>query len=137
MRIFNKNRFVVWIFECVLSLIALLNSLVIFDTKLLILGIIVAFIGIASVARSLSQEDSERDRIEKLDERNVLILVKIKSTLMSILRSIIIGLIFLLLIVYSYTKNESLIIALLPLFLLIIIMFFAEIILTFYYEKKL
>lgn len=137
MRIFNKNRFVVGIFECVLSLIALLNSLVIFDTKLLILGIIVAFIGIASVARSLSQEDSERDRIEKLDERNVLILVKIKSTLMSILRSIIIGLIFLLLIVYSYTKNESLIIALLPLFLLIIIMFFAEIILTFYYEKKL
>lgn len=137
MRIFNKNRFVVGIFECVLSLIALLNSLVIFDTKLLILGIIVAFIGIASVARSLSQEDSERDRIEKLDERNVLILVKIKSTLMSILRSIIIGLIFLLLIVYSYTKNESLIIALLPLFLLIIIMFFAEIILIFYYEKKL
>lgn len=81
MKIYNKNNFFLGLFFCLLGIAMLIASIWKgFDIKGSLIMVLCLFFGIGILIRSLSAGLSREDKISELDERNLLVKIKSRST---------------------------------------------------------
>ena len=81
MKIYNKHNFSLGLFFCLLGIAMLIASIWKgFDIKGSLIMVLCLFFGIGILIRSLSAGLSREDKISKLDERNLLVKIKSRST---------------------------------------------------------
>ena len=137
MKIYNKKGFLSGAFLTLLG-VSLICIVILgdFTLKRILLSALCLYFGIETIIRSVSKELSKKDKLEKRDERNILVTSKAQSTAFQITRisAFVLGLLFVIASQTSATENIT--------FLGVGLLFasgfalLAELICTIYYEIK-
>ena len=133
MKIYNKKGFFIGIAELILFVFCIIITE--FDWKLLILGIAVGLFGIVSISNSLSKEATDREQIEKEDERVNLVKLKAKAKISDIISWILFLATAAGMIAYGVTNNQGFVFMFIGSGIPLSIYWIGHIIATIYYEK--
>ncbi|MFQ9015264.1 MAG: hypothetical protein ACLR6S_15125 [Lacrimispora saccharolytica] len=135
MKIYNKKGFFIGIAELILFVFCIVTIITEFDWKLLILGIAVGLFGIVSISNSLSKEATDREQIEKEDERVNLVKLKAKAKISDIISWILFLATAAGMIAYGVTNNQGFVFMFIGSGIPLSIYWIGHIIATIYYEK--
>ena len=136
MKIYNKKVFFIGIAELILCVFCIVTIIITeFDWKLLILGIAVGLFGIVSISNSLSKEATDREQIEKEDERVNLVKLKAKAKISDIISWILFLATAAGMIAYGVTNNQGFVFMFIGSGIPLSIYWIGHIIATIYYEK--
>ena len=136
MKIYNKKGFFIRIAELILFVFFIVTIIITeFDWKLLILGIAVGLFGIVSISNSLSKEATDREQIEKEDERVNLVKLKAKAKISDIISWILFLATAAGMIAYGVTNNQGFVFMFIGSGIPLSIYWIGHIIATVYYEK--
>ena len=136
MKIYNKKGFFIGIAELILCVFCIVTIIITeFDWKLLILGIAVGLFGIVSISNSLSKEATDREQIEKEDERVNLVKLKAKAKISDIISWILFIATAITMIAYGVTQNQAFVYIFIGTGVPLVIYWIGHIIAMFYYEK--
>ncbi len=138
MKIYNKKSFAEGIFILALGTFIVIMDWInlTFEMKGAILSIVLSFLGIRLIARSLSLKFTKEDRLEEMDERNQLIALKTKSKAFGLAQKISLVLMLAFLIIGKRSGDDGLISMGVGLVFSFSISMFAEIFTYMYYESK-
>ena len=138
MKIYNKKEFISGAFMGALGLLNLILSIIRQDLDINSIILIVALfvLGFGTIMRSISQRMAREDKLEELDERNRLIMMKSKSKSFRITQVIAFMLMLVLLVMGKVSGYEGFIAMGVGLAFAFTISMFAEIFTYMYYESK-
>lgn len=138
MKIYNKKVFASGVFIMALGVFNLVMSIIQkdVDTNTIILVIALFAFGISGVTRSLSRKKTREDKLDQLDERNLLIELKSKSKSFQLTQTISFVLMLILLVMGKVSSNTAFVAMGVGLAFVFTISIFAEIFTYMYYESK-
>lgn len=138
MKIYNKKEFISGAFMGALGLLNLILSIIRQDLDInsIILIVVLFVLGFGTIMRSISQRMAREDKLEELDERNRLIMMKSKSKSFRITQVIAFMLMLVLLVMGKVSGYEGFIAMGVGLAFAFTISMFAEIFTYMYYESK-
>ncbi len=138
MKIYNKKSFAEGIFILALGTFIMIMDLInhTFEIKGAILSVVLYFLGIRLITRSLSLKLTKEDRLDKMDERNQLIALKTKSKAFGLAQKISLVLMLAFLIIGRISAYDGFISMGVGLAFSFSISMFAEIFTYMYYEHK-
>lgn len=145
MKIYNKKKFTSGIFMLLLGLIVIVleisdldfRNLELLDIKHLIMNVLLLLFGFTHIKRSLSIENSKEDKLEELDERNILLNLKIETKTFQVIKYFGFTLMLLFFVVGSFFEAETIIAMGLGIAFLYPVYFIVIIIISLYYERKI
>lgn len=136
MKIYNKKGFLIGIAELILFAFCIMTIFITkFDWKLLLLGIAVGFFGIISISNSLSKEMTDREQVEKGDERENLVKLKAKAKISDIISWILFIATATTMIAFGITKNQAFVYIFIGTGIPLFIYWVGHIIAIIYYER--
>lgn len=136
MKIYNKKGFFIGIAELILCVFCIVTIIITeFDWKLLILGIAVGLFGIVSISNSLSKEATDREQIEKEDERVNLVKLKAKAKISDIISWILFIATATTVIAFGVTQNQAFVYIFIGTGIPLFIYWIGHIIAIIYYER--
>lgn len=107
MKNYNRRGLMVGIVQLLLALFCLITIIVTgFDVKLLVLGGIIALLGITSVLNSFSKEATRKEWLDNEDERAQLVTMKAKAKSFSIVSNFLLLATIAVMVAYGITKNQ-------------------------------
>lgn len=138
MKIYSKKGFVSGILITALGLLNLIMSIIRKDLDIssIILVFALLFFGFGSILRSISWRMAKEDKLEELDERNLLIALKSKSKSFRITQIISFFLMLVFLLIGKISGLEEFIAMGVGLAFAFAISMFAELFTFMYYESK-
>ena len=137
MKIYSKETFAYGLFAVVLCVLILIGSILNgFDFKKTVLILVCFVLGSGAVSRSLSEDFSKEDRINELDERNILIKLKSRSRSFSLTQAVSFILMIAFFVLGKTSGDETFIAIGLGLGFSISVSVFSEIFTELYYEKR-
>lgn len=145
MKIYNKKKFTSGMFMLLLGLIVIaleisdlnFRNLELLDIKHLIVNVLLLLFGFTYIKRSLSIENSKEDKLEELDERNILLNLKIETKTFQVIKYFGFMLMLLFFVVGSFFEAETIIAMGLGIAFLYPVYFIVTIIISLYYERKI
>ena len=106
MKNYNRRGLMVGVVQLLLALFCLITIIVTgFDVKLLVLGGIIALLGITSVLNSFSKEATRKEWLDNEDERAQLVTMKAKAKSFSIVSNFLLLATIAVMVAYGITKN--------------------------------
>ena len=137
MKIYNRRGFITGIVQLLLSVFCLITLIVTgFDVKLMVLGIIIALLGITGVINSFSKEAARKERIDNDDERSQLVKMKAKAKSFDIVSACLFLAILTVMIAYGVTENQVFVPMVLCTGAALSVCWISHIITHFYYDSK-
>ena len=137
MKIYNRRGFITGIVQLLLSVFCLITLIVTgFDVKLMVLGIIIALLGITGVINSFSKEAARKERIDNDDERSQLVKMKAKAKSFDIVSAFLFLAILAVMIAYGVTENQVFVPMVLCTGAALSVCWSSHIITHFYYDSK-
>ena len=137
MKIYNRRGFITGIVQLLLSVFCLITLIVTgFDVKLMVLGIIIALLGITGVINSFSKEAARKERIDNDDERSQLVKMKATAKSFDIVSAFLFLAILAVMIAYGVTENQVFVPMVLCTGAALSVCWISHIITHFYYDSK-
>lgn len=106
------------------------------DLKLIILSVLLLLFSLGNIKYAFSSKNAYTT-IERMDERDKSISLAINNMMFKIMICLIVVIVITAILIYSFTCNLNIIIAIIPLLVMLPVMGVFYIIVCFYYENKI